>query len=244
MPPKYSAHVHDDAVPIYTHLRTVADSQPFPVSIGHPAKLQQQVTPPRLRKAVHNQGQRLLVAEARFTHHAIGRFWSDGLYGQWVLRGRRRRSGRAASGLRSRLLRVAKWVVVYEYPRAVEVAHIQVVIVVERGRVRHGAEIVHVAGRVHIRPQRVVVHSNKPRPAVGVVPHNHPIRAIERRFPSSCLQAIPVRGRGYSNYHVLFKTTRPQNVVVLHRVDEYLRSMWGKDSLRVRRGGQFLGKDE
>ena len=188
MPPKSPTHVHDDPVPIYPHLRPVAHSQPFPVSIGHPAKLQRQVTPSRLRKAVHDQGQRLLIAEARFTHHTIGRFWSDGLEGQWVLRRRRRRSGRAGSGLRSRPLRVAKGVVVYEYPRTVDVTHVQVVVVVERGRVRHGAEIVQVRTWKIGRSKRVVIHPNEPRTRVGVVSYCHSVSAVERRFPRCRIQ--------------------------------------------------------
>ena len=169
---------------------------------------------------------------------------SDRPYGERILRGRRRRSGRAGSGLRSRLLRIAKGIVIYEYPTPRATPYVQVVIIVEGGGVRHRTKVIHVACWVHIRPEWVVVHSNESRAAVGVVPHNHPIRAIERRFPNSCYDATPVRGIGYPNYHMMLQSTRPQIVLIPHRADEYLRCMWSKDGLRVGQRYQFSGKDK
>ena len=201
MVPEPSTHVHDDTIPIHSHLTTVADRQPFPMSIRDPAKHQRQTRPRRLGNAlhtVHNEGQRLLIAAAGLTHDAIGRFRSDRPYRERILRRRRRpgRSGRAGSGLRSRLLRIAKGILVHEYPRAVNVADIQIVVVVKCHRVRHGTEVVQVGGWKLIRPDWVVIHPNKPRTCISVVPYHHSIGAVERRFPCGRIQVgRPERSR-------------------------------------------------
>ena len=191
MVPEPSSHVHDDPIPVHSHLTTVADRQPIPMSIRDPAKHQRQTRPGRLRNvlhAVHDEGQCPLIAVVGLTHDAIGRLRSDRPYGERILRRWRRRSGRAGSGLRSRLLRIAKGIVIYEYPRAVNVADVQIVVVVKYHRVRHGTEVVQVRGWKLIRPDWVVIHPNKPRTCISVVPYRHSIGAVERRFPCGRIQ--------------------------------------------------------
>ena len=178
------AHVDGDAIPLSPDLVPVTEGERYSKAVGDHAEQQQQVTPRNV--AVDLQFQDLLIAALRLTHHAVGRARMDRRYGHGMLRYRRRR-GHWRRLDRGRL--VVERVVVYEDSAAVYVADIQIVIVVEGCRERHGAKVVEEDIGQCVRAERVVIDPDEPGANVGVVPCYHPVGAVESDLPGGRRQS-------------------------------------------------------
>ena len=140
----------------------------------------------------------------------------DRRYGYRVLGCRWCRSLR--SRLRRGPRRIVERVVVYENPGAVDVADIQVVIVVECYCERRRAKVVQKGVGERVRAKRVVIDPHKSGANVAVVPRYHPVGTVERDLPGGRQQgqiALP------KNCSALLRV-RPQVVAAHGGTDEDL----------------------
>ena len=156
------------------------------------------------------------------------RLWTDRLYGHGVL-GRGWYCG--GSGCRRRISRrIVERLVVNEDPATVEVAHIEVVLVVEGGCITHRAEVVQVGRGKRVRPERVIVHSGESGTHVDIVARHHPIGAVERGLPHGCGKSHVM----LTNRCSIFRPRiRPQVVRRCGGNAESLHCSRGEDGLRV-----------